>query len=268
MARASRSSRKHPSIKNPQATKTSDRPCLAVLVCCENLSIREKIRTNFSAFPENNVSYNFIFSDTPTTTRKIIGEVHIDIIVYHLESDSLESLNYFREFVKSVNPVPVLLVGSKPLESFSIIAIKLGAFEYFCSAHLEKKGLLTTIEFVLDRSSVRKILIESAEMARQASRMKSDFIANMSHEIRTPMNGVIGMTSLLLEMDLPEEAQSCIQTIRSSGNQLLTLINDILDLSKIEAGRLEIEDIVFNIRDLIDEVLDLKRPYHRQHRRC
>ena len=132
-------------------------------------------------------------------------------------------------------------------------------------------GVNTDVTELREREEQLRIAKEEAEMAarmfeqaankaRTADRAKSEFLASMSHEIRTPLNGVLGMASLLLDTEIDRAQRDKLETIRDSGQTLLTILNDILDLSKIEAGELQFENSDFSIPELVSEIDGLWSP--------
>jgi signal transduction histidine kinase/DNA-binding response OmpR family regulator len=116
---------------------------------------------------------------------------------------------------------------------------------------------LAIVRDITRRKQLERELIDTREAALAASRAKSDFLARMSHEIRTPLNGVIGMIRLLVDAQLTAEQQRLALTAQSSAAALLDIINDLLDLSKIEAGKTRIESQDFNLRDTVEEAVEM-----------
>jgi two-component system sensor histidine kinase/response regulator len=115
-----------------------------------------------------------------------------------------------------------------------------------------RDGRISELERQL--AELREALAEARAQAEAASRTRSEFLSNVSHEVRTPMNGVIGMTTLLLDTDLDRRQREYAQVIRASADALLVVINDLLDYSKIEAGKLELERIELDLRAHVEEV--------------
>lgn len=116
------------------------------------------------------------------------------------------------------------------------------------------------VEDVTEKRRAEEALLRAKAEAEEASRTKSEFLATVSHELRTPLNGILGMAEILLGTDIDADQQDCVRTLQGSAETLLALVNDILDISKIEAGKLTIEEIPVMIEDLIDDTLRTLAP--------
>ena len=121
----------------------------------------------------------------------------------------------------------------------------------------ENTGAALIFRNISKQKNYEKALSKAKELAESGSKAKSEFLATMSHEIRTPLNGVIGMSNLLADTELTKIQLEFANTIKRSGETLLSIINDILDFSKIEAGEMELESICFNLHEIFEDLIDI-----------
>ena len=141
---------------------------------------------------------------------------------------------------------------------FAASLIVLSSIVVICVLSTRSIIALNQIDFERKRLAADRLKSDAREVgAVEASRLKSEFVANVSHELRTPMNGVLGMTSLLLDSPLTPEQRENVETIRQSGDALLTLVNEILDFSKMEANKIVLEQKPFALASCVDEVINL-----------
>jgi len=182
------------------------------------------------------------------TREEVIGKPIEDLIA---DGDLLVEARKISLQADSIKPFSS--ITRRRRKDRSVVDVELHTVGLVVSS--EVAGSLAIYQDISARKRAEEALQQAKEEAEAASRAKSEFVANMSHEIRTPMNGIIGMTELLLDNEIDAEQREYLNMAKLSADSLLSLINDILDYSKIEAGKLEIEAIDFNLGDNLGDTI-------------
>ncbi len=243
-------------IQNIHARKRADEALRASQAESRKLSLVASKTDNAVIITDNEGRIEWVNESYSRLTGRRLTEVAHQSLTAHLATPDLDP--------EAVVRVETALFDREPV-TLDIVQLATNDRRFF--VHLDVQPVIgdegqvenfVAIETdITSRVETELSLRRAKTDADDASRAKSEFLASMSHEIRTPMNGVIGMTSLLLETELDAEQRDFVRTIRTSGDALLSIINEILDFSKIESGKMEMENQPFELTQCVEEAVDL-----------
>lgn len=178
-----------------------------------------------------------------------------DVVLLDLNLSDSHGLSTLVAVKDALPNAPVVVLSNVCLEKVALEAVRMGAEDYLFKESLHEGALSRSLHYAVERAQLKRELSAARAEAERASKAKSDFIARLSHEIRNPLSGVIGAVSLLKGRPLGDDVLECLAIIESSGQHILTILNDVLDLSKIESGKMTLDETVVDLRELVREAV-------------
>ena len=251
---------------------------ILVLLVDDQAMVAEGVRRMLATDPD--IAFHYV-SDPKQAVESAI-KVRPTVILQDLVMPDVNGLDLLKEYRN--NPftcaIPVIVLSSKEEPAIKQMAFEAGANDYMVKlphriellarVRLQSEAYIHELQrqraYRALEASQRELTEKNCELAllnqkqEEAKRFKSVFFANVSHEVRTPLIGVLGMAEVLSDTNLDIHQREVVDVIRTSGENLLQIINDILDLSKFESGKLELESIPFALRDVVDQAMDLLAP--------
>ena len=219
----------------------------------EKFSLLAKNSTDIVSLHDLNFNYLYVSDSVKRTLgfepEELIGKSALDFI----HPEDLEFVKNRYEGMFNRTSIEFSQFRNKKKDGTYCWMESAGNFTYDKEGKIT--GLTVNTRDISERKQIEEQLIIAKKLAEELAGAKDRFLSNMSHEIRTPLNGIIGFTNLLLQCDLPLEQKKQIEIIKNSGNILMVLINDILDLAKINEGKIELEESAFNLSELINDIL-------------
>ncbi|MBC7952576.1 MAG: response regulator [Rhodospirillaceae bacterium] len=191
---------------------------------------------------------------------KRLAEGEFDVVLADLSLPDSSGLKTLTALTEAAPHLPVVVLTGNDDDGQAIEALKHGAQDYLVKGSGDGFMLSRVIRYAIERKATERALKEARDKAEAAARAKSVFLATVGHEVRTPLNGILGMARLLLDTSLDVKQRTFAETVVSSGELLLGLVNDILDFSRLEAEGLTLEAMAFDLLDLVDELRLLMAP--------